>query len=277
MVSGGHRQARVAYARIFPDERRDLFTAEIEDLPAFWRTTIDEVVGRGEPFVYRNKGWRLAMVDKSESLIKGQLGYESRDRWKQYRDSRFRDSERPAGESCNFVLDLDRLLVVFHARASDITEATFVGVLADALRSVGGLRWEVSLLSEAEEFDSWVSGLDAVNGMRLNFSPAHIGVAGPEVKRIVNDLGAATLIIREPERQQGLNCAHPLIVQAIDYIERGGGSIRAFGRKTVGEQLVFTTWEGRETARKMARMLPIEGDVDLPFESLINELKQIAL
>jgi hypothetical protein len=46
MTSDRNQLARIAFARIVPSEERDLFTADIDDLPGYWREVVGSAVWR---------------------------------------------------------------------------------------------------------------------------------------------------------------------------------------------------------------------------------------
>ncbi|MTD46847.1 hypothetical protein GKE82_21760 [Conexibacter sp. W3-3-2] len=184
---------------------------------------------------YYGREWRLSEPawDERDGVVYAQLGFRRRTRHAEidYDDEKhvWISSESPArqGNFAHFVIDLNSQLLAFEDRGTDLKRDSFLHVLKQFLAKAG---LEANLLSDAREFEAWLSEVDRVTRFRVTLRQPNPGYSkrARQVRELAGEVEAERLTI-EAESSAGLNVRDTLLDGAADTASLGNGSYRATG------------------------------------------------
>ncbi len=177
--------------------------------------------------------WRLSQPRTDRETVAAELGFRRRRRQEEvdYDEEQHEwiSSEAAArlGNFAHFVIDLDTQIIAFEDRGDDLRRDSFLKALGLFLETAG---LEVNLISDTNEFESWLDSVDAVTRFRVTLRQPNPGWSkrAKQVRELAEEVEPDWLTI-EAESKTGLNVRDTLLDGAADTAAMGNGSFKATG------------------------------------------------
>ena len=177
--------------------------------------------------------WRLSQPRVERRTVAAELGFRRRRRQEEvdYDEDQHEwissEAEARLGNFAHFVVDLDTQIIDFEDRGQYLRRDSFMTVL-DRFLEVAGL--EVNLISDTNEFEAWLDGVDAVTRFRVTLRQPNPGWSrrAKQVRELAEEVEPDWLTI-EAESKTGLNVRDTLLEGAADTAALGNGSFKATG------------------------------------------------
>jgi len=224
--------------------------------------------------------WRVSQPQITSDFVSGKFGFVRRSAGSAIRfdedreDFIVEDAPATQGNFVFYVVHLPSRVVAFEERLPDIRRQSFIGAMELLLREANAY-WDLDSLSDEEDFEEWLAGIDLVTRFRATLkrpNPSPIRHAR-DVAELIEATNATSLVIEAgsaPEGAEGLEVTDTILGAAARHAGAGNGDFRVTGisgqsrrffdsaRRLFGRQLRLTDQTSEAEIVEQLRPIAVE-------------------